>query len=129
MPKAPERNGTDYGGKDVPPKIVSILEAARLAHLNGRGYRLRIVYGDTATGKPWGDHHSERPCGYIGRSCGPQLKVPLLLPLRTSMGGEPISLHRIVKIEHANKQNGGVLYDVTPNTASSGGAREEQKCS
>lgn len=117
MPKAPATNGTSYG-KSVPPKIVSILEAARLAHKRGDGYRLRIWYGDTATGKPWGDHHSERPSGYIGRSCGPKLKVPLLLPLRTSLGGDAIFLDRIVKIEHANKQNGGVLYDITPSYAS-----------
>ncbi len=117
MPKAPPKNGTDYDA-GIPPKIVSILEAARIAHQNGRGYRLRVHYGDTATGKPWGDHHSERPCGYIGRTCGPRLKVPILLPLRTSIGGDVISLHSIVKIEHANQQNGDVLFDITPSNAS-----------
>ena len=113
MPKAPDTNGTAYG-KDVPPKIVSILEDARLANLAGHGYRLRIHYGDTATGKPWGDTET----GYIGRSCGKQMKVPLSLPFRTSTGGGAISLRSIVKIEHANKKNGNVLYDITPSNAS-----------
>jgi len=114
MPKAPPKNGTSYH-KDTPPRVVQILEAARLAHKRGEGYRLRIHYGDPATGQKWGDHHSEQPCGYIGRSGG-RLKVPLLLSLRTSIGGEAIFLSRIVKIEHANKQNGGVLYDITPSS-------------
>ena len=115
MPKAPDKHGTSYSN-NTPPRIVQVLEAARLAHKRGEGYRLRIHYGDPATGKPWGDHPSERPCGYIGRSCGPKIKAPLLLPHRTSIGGDLISLEFIVKIEHANKQNGGVLYDITPSS-------------
>jgi len=115
MPKAPNKNGTSYGN-DTPPRVVQILEAARLAHKRGEGYRLRIVYGDTATGKPWGDQHGEGWCGYIGRTCGPQMKSPLLLVNRKSIGGDLIHTGCIVRIEHANKKNGGVLYDITPSS-------------
>jgi hypothetical protein len=115
MSKSPDKNGTSYP-KDCPPKIVSILEAARLAFNRSEGYRLRIYYGDPTTGKPWGNHPSEHPCGYIGRTCGPQIKSPIILPHRSSMGGHIIIADRIVKIEHANKKNGSVLYDITPSS-------------
>jgi len=106
MPKAPNKNGTHYCST-TPPKIVSILEDARLAREGGAGYRLRIHYGDTATGRLWGDTDE----GFIGRSTG-KMKIPLILPLRSSTGGGGILVNSIVKIEHANKKNGGVLYDI-----------------
>lgn len=105
MAKTPVKDSAHYS-KNTPPKIVSILEAARSSD---RGYRLRIHYGDPATGKPCGDMIN----GYIGR-CAGRTKIPLILSRRTSIVGKPILLSKIVKIEHACRKNGGVLFNITP---------------
>lgn len=97
-------NGTSY---NCPLAVARIFEEARLAYSVGRGYRLRIYYGDPATGLWWGDTQS----GYIGRSAGPT-KVPLVLWNKLSRGGPPVLDHCIVKVEHANKRQGGVLFDI-----------------
>lgn len=93
-------NGTYYH-EDTNDKIVNALEHAR----NSRKFRLKIYYGDTKTGRAWGDIS----VGYIGRSTG-MVKIPLLIKNSRSMGGEGLLDHCIVKIEYANKKNGGVIY-------------------
>lgn len=100
------KNGTHYS-PDCPSQVIMAIETARLAHSVGRGYRLRIYYGDPATGLWWGDTQS----GYIGRSAGP-IKVPLVLWNKVSRGGPAILDHCIVRVEYANKRQGGVLFDV-----------------
>lgn len=102
----PIRNGTHYH-PGCPPEVILAIEAARLQYLTGRGYRLRIYYGDPASGRWWGDIES----GYIGRSAGP-MKVPILLRNKLSRGGHAILDHCIVKVEYANKRMGGVILDV-----------------
>lgn len=100
---------TDQGTtfKDGTPRpVVDILDR-HIKHTSS--VRLRIFYGDNETGRFWGDVSA----GYIGRSMGagkyPQ-RVPIMLPLRTSMGGEPILTDCVVRIEYANKKHGGTLY-------------------
>ena len=100
------KNGTRYH-KDCPAQVIRTLEEARLAYNMGRGYRLRIYYGDPTTGKWWGDIEA----GYIGRSVGPK-KIPILIYNKLSRGGTSILDNFIVKIEYANKRQGGVLFDV-----------------
>ena len=90
-------NQTAYHA-DTPPRIVAILEAARL-----RGTRLKLHYGDVKTGRPWGDIET----GAIGRSTG-LLNVPLCIANRRSTYGPAILDHCIVKIELS--QGGLVLY-------------------
>ncbi len=93
-------NDTTY--KDgTPDAVVNTLERFR----QDRSRRIRVYYGDAATGLAWGDTEA----GYIGRSMGPE-KVPLMIVNRRSMGGGAILTHCIVKIEHANKANGGVIW-------------------
>lgn len=94
--------GGTYYDERTPDAVVQVLERARTA---SRKYRLRLWYGDPATGKLWGDVET----GYIGRSMGP-IKVPLLIANNRSSGGPALLDHCIVKIAHANKSNGGVLY-------------------
>jgi len=108
----PVVNGTTYHD-ETPSKVIDILEAARLNHVDDqygrplRGHlRLRLHYGDVKTGRPWGDSET----GQIGRSTGTS-KIPLLIKTRRSMGGGGILDHCIVKIEAMPGRQ--VLYDVT----------------
>ena len=59
------------------------------------GQRIRIVYGDSETGKDWLEENDVT--GTIGRSTGVK-KVPLLIANSRSYGGGAILDHRIVKI-------------------------------
>jgi len=108
----PVVNGTTYKD-DTPTKVIDILEAARLNHVEDsygrpvRGrLRLRLHYGDIKTGHPWGDSET----GQIGRSTG-TVKIPLLIKTRRSMGGGGILDNCIVKIEAMPERQ--VLYDIT----------------
>ena len=94
-------DGTTYH-HDTSMKIVRLLE-----HLRLTGQRVRFYWGDTKTGLDWGDTYGV--AGTIGRSTG-KMKVPLLIHNARSMGGGAILTHCIVRIRHANKQDGGDLY-------------------
>lgn len=74
----------------TPQAVRNILEAARSS-----GGRLRVFYGDTGTGRDWGEENDVT--GYIGRSTGPQ-RVPLMLANSRSHGGSAILDHCIVRI-------------------------------
>lgn len=83
------------------PRLVAILERFR-----GKGIRLALWYGDVKTGRIYAD----RPdVGYISGA-----SFPLLVHNRRSFGGMAILDDCIVKIEYANKRDGGTLYAVTP---------------
>jgi hypothetical protein len=88
---------------ETPDRVVYLLHTAR-----SYGTRLKIHYGDTKTGKLWGDIIS---C-YVGRSTG-TIKIPLAIYNKRSTGGCDLLDNCIVKIEYANKKRGGVLYDIT----------------
>ena len=92
-------NGTAYH-KNTPDQVVSILDRCLSG---GRNTRLRIFYGDTATGRDWHEEHDVT--GYIGRSTG-SIKVPLLINNTRSTGGGAILDDNIIKIQHGNR----VLY-------------------
>jgi hypothetical protein len=94
-----EVDGTFYDSR-TPLAVARILERFRINRM-----RLKIHHGDSETGLAWGDSES----GRIGRSTGP-VKIPLLVKNSRSMGGGAILDHCIVKIEYANKKNGGTLY-------------------
>jgi len=97
-------NGTTYHD-ETPIEIANILETARLSRVNGNGYRLRFHWGDTETGRDWGDtYHVE---GYVGRSGGTS-KIPLLIWNSRSYGGGAILDHCIVKIVTARGKR--ILY-------------------
>ena len=91
-------NGTYFDAR-TPIEVVEVLEKARLNRT-----RLHISLGDE-TGRDWLE---EFECfGFIGRSMGPT-KVPLILPLRRSIGGGAILDHCIVRIRHS--AGGKVLW-------------------
>jgi len=90
-------NGTTYNDK-TPKAIVDILERVRQS-----GGRICIRYGDTETGRDWGD---PRMCGRIGRSTG-TVKIPLLIKTSRSTGGEGLLDHVIIRITASN----AVLYE------------------
>ena len=95
--KYKEYNGTFYH-KDTPDKLLHILDPI----LHNRT-RIKIWYGDSHTGKAWGDVSS----GRIGRSTG-SIKIPLLVKTSRSMGGEALLDNAIVQL--VNVQTGRVLY-------------------
>lgn len=95
-------DGTSYH-QETPELLCSVLQVARMYN-----QRVKITLGDTKTGKPWGDVE----VGYIGRSGG-SVKVPLVIHNARSIGGSALLDHCIIKIEHANKRNGGILYELS----------------
>lgn len=82
-------NGTTYDNS-TPIEVINVLESARRNEM-----RIRIYYGDKATGSVWPDLPMR---GKISRSMGPT-KIPLLIKTSRSYGGEGILDHCIVKIE------------------------------
>jgi hypothetical protein len=91
-------NGTTYNDK-TPRAVVDILERARQSR-----ERICIRYGDTETGRDWGD---PRMCGRVGRSTG-AVKIPLLIKTSRSTGGEGLLEHVIIRITGSGGQ---VLYE------------------
>ncbi len=85
---------------NCPESIRNILERARKSQT-----RICVYYGDTGTGREWGDVET----GRVGRSMGPQ-KIPIMLYNRRSIGGSGILTSCIVRIAYANKKEGGDLY-------------------
>jgi hypothetical protein len=81
----------------TPVQVVEILERSRLSH---RKIRLRIHYGDPATGDPWGDIET----GYIGRSTG-TTKIPIIIRKTTSFGGPGILDYCICRIDEKTETN------------------------
>lgn len=99
-------NGTAYSDR-TPVAVINVLEGIRLcAYTNvRRRQRLKIWYGDRDTGEAWGDIET----GYIGRSVGP-VKVPLICHNSRSFGGPSLLDDCIVRIDYANRRDGGTLY-------------------
>lgn len=60
------------------------------------GKRLRLFFGDTETGRDWGEENDV--IGMIGASIGGTRKIPILLANRRSRGGGAIPDHCIVRI-------------------------------
>lgn len=82
-------NGTYYD-KDTPDKVIQILERFR-----GTNQRIRVFYGDTKTGRNYGDEFDTM--GYVRRSMGP-IKVPILVHNSRSIGGGHMLDSSIVRI-------------------------------
>ena len=87
---------------ETPESLRQLLERIRL-----NKWRVRFYWGDAETGRDWGEQYDIT--GRLGRSMGP-CKVPILLHNSRSLGGGAILDHCIVKIEFANKRDGGTLY-------------------
>ncbi len=94
-------NGTYYH-VETSDHLVTLLETLRLNQT-----RIRLDYGDTTTGKSWGEHYDI--VGHISRSTGP-VRIPILIHNVRSMGGGAILTHCIIKIVYANKKQGGTIY-------------------
>lgn len=84
------RNGTTYHD-ETPETLINVLETCR-------NHRIRVVldYGDTETGKSWGDIYDVT--GYIGRSTGTK-KIPILVFNSRSLGGGAILDHCILSVK------------------------------
>ena len=93
-------DGTYYHIK-TSPEMVELLERIRKGDT-----RVRFHWGDTITGKDWGDSYDVT--GTLGRTTGP-VKVPILLHNKRSMGGGAILTQCIVKI--TTTQGKRVLYE------------------
>lgn len=82
---------------------------SNLANLLNRLYtsnqRIRLVYGDTDTGKDWLEEYDV--IGTLGRSTGKN-KIPLLINNARSIGGGSILDHCILKIVDVKSKR--VLY-------------------
>lgn len=90
-------NGTFYDKKTT-DEVIQVLRTYQ-----GDETRLVFWYGDTETGRAWGD----KATGRLGRSSGPH-KVPLVIHNSRSMGGGHMLDQCIVKIETARGKR--VLY-------------------
>jgi len=100
-------NGTCYA-EETSDKMIELLE-----EIKEEQTRVRFHWGDTKTGKDWGDTYDVK--GRIGRSTG-SIKFPLLVYNRRSLGGDGILTDCIVKItttlgkqtlyEHSNYHKG-----------------------
>lgn len=82
-------NGTAYHA-ETPQAVINLLENSRQS-----GTRLRVFYGDTATGRDWLEENDV--CGRVGRSTG-TIKIPLLIKSSLSTGGSALLDNCIVKI-------------------------------
>lgn len=96
-------SGTYYYPK-TNDKVIEVLERCRINHT-----RIQFFYGDIETGRDWNEEHDT--IGYVGRSMGP-IKMPLLIPKSTSIGGGCILTDSILKIRDTKTKL--VLY-VAPN--------------
>lgn len=90
-------NGTFYTS-DTPEDLIKVLESIRASH-----ERVTITYGNIHTGKAWDDKPES---GFIGKSNG-EIKAPILLKSKRSLGGELILTNSILKITAAR---GIILY-------------------
>lgn len=91
-------SGTCYHA-ETPDEVVNTLERAR----ENRS-RIRIWYGKD--GQSWNEENDI--LGYVGRSTGIEIKIPLLINNARSMGGPGMLDHCIVKI--TDTENHRVLY-------------------
>jgi len=92
-------NGTSYRDT-TPDKVIEWLE-----HSRKTGERIVLDYGDTETGRSWGEVHDI--IGRVSRSNG-SIKVPILVYNARSMGGGAVLDDCIIKITEA--KGGRVLY-------------------
>lgn len=88
-----EVNGTFYN-KSTPKDLIEVLERAR-----ENKTRIVLDYGDTKTGKSWGEVNDIK--GYVGRSTG-TIKIPLLVFNSRSLGGGGMLDHCILSV-HTTK--------------------------
>lgn len=88
-------SGTSYH-ENTDPKVIEILEACRINQ-----HRIRVVYGDVLTGISWEDRFDVM--GRVGRSTG-EMKIPLLIHNRRSMGGGSILTHCIIGIRFSTSK-------------------------
>ena len=79
--------------------------ATLLNNLSRSQQRIRLVYGDTNTGKDWLEEYDV--IGNIGRSTGTK-QVPLLIKNSRSTGGGSILDHRILKVVDVKSKR--ILY-------------------
>ena len=71
-----------------------------------RDTRIRVWYGHPVTGKSFDDIFDTT--GYVGRSCGGALRVPLLINNKRSTGGGSILCNCVVKVVETRSKK--VIY-------------------
>lgn len=93
------KTGTAYH-LSTPDELINILETVMKER-----QRVKIYYGDPATGKDWAEDYDKY--AYIGRSAG-KIKVPLSIATKRSNGGGALMDHCIVKLK--DMATGKILY-------------------
>ncbi len=93
-------NDTWYD-RETKSEVIQALETVRLS-----GMRCVLDYGDTETGRSWGEVNGIR--GTIGRSTG-DIKIPILLANKRSTGGGGILDNCIIAIKRSGK-DGEYIY-------------------
>lgn len=103
-----------YYNASTHPRLIAVLEEARnLAIKYNRdkdifGCRLHLIYGSHDTGKVWEECTPSR--GYVGRSGGMNA-IPLLIRVRTSMGGEAIVDNSILQVRCKRMGAETIMWD------------------
>jgi len=85
-------NGVYYSA-DTSDEMIFLLD-----EIKGKRERVEFRWGNPKTGEDWGDEHDV--VGTIGQSTG-EVKIPLLIHSRRSMGGGGILTGSIVKVMKA----------------------------
>lgn len=85
---------------NTPDDLIAVMERCRKDRT-----RVRITYGDVATGTPWDSYALD--VGRIGRSTGSR-KIPILVHNARSMGGGGILTDCILQVRES--RGGKVLY-------------------
>jgi hypothetical protein len=93
-------DGTAYH-METPDEVVNVLERARRNKT-----RIKIHLGDVLTGRDWNEEHDV--IGYVSRSFGGEIRIPILVYNQRSHGGGGLLDHCIVKI--VESKGGKVLY-------------------
>ena len=91
-----------YYNENTPKQVIEILE-----HVQNLETRIRIYYGDQMTGEDWKDVRDVE--GYVSKSAG-KIQKPILMYSTQSTSGAIIFTANVVKIEYANKKQGGILW-------------------
>jgi len=90
-----KKNYVEFKGlffpENTPERVKSVLTTAREMR-----QRIRIYYGDIATGRSWNEESDI--IGKVGRSTG-SIKIPILLQKSNSTGGGEIMSNSIVRID------------------------------
>lgn len=95
-----------YYNINIPQALIECLHYVRVNNI-----RIRILYGDHKLNTIW--RHTE--CGYIHKTASLQPQPVILYNTGKFTGANQLLENCIMRIEYANKKDGGILYEYKHN--------------